>query len=253
MSAVSAERVARSFRRSFASYHAATVPQARIADHLAARLAALGAPARFAQGFEIGCGTGHLTQALRARFGIDRLTLNDLTEGARATAEYHGAEFTPGDARHCDWPPQPDLIASASVIQWLDAPGGLVTRAAQALAPGGWLAISGFGPAQFHELARLGSEAHAPGLIAAGQLADGLPEDVEILDLGERQDVLWFDTPRDVLRHLRETGVNGAASQVWTRARLAQFDADYRALFGTARGVPLTYHPIWIIARRAAS
>ena len=59
MSAVSADRVARSFRRSFASYHAATAPQARIADHLAERLAALGAPARFAQGFEIGCGTGH--------------------------------------------------------------------------------------------------------------------------------------------------------------------------------------------------
>ncbi|MCE5973186.1 methyltransferase domain-containing protein [Sinirhodobacter sp. WL0062] len=250
MSAISAERVARSFRRSFASYHAATGPQARIAEHLAARLAALGAPARFAQGFEIGCGTGHLTQALKERFEFDRLTLNDLTEGACATAKLHGAEFTPGDARDCGWPPQPDLIASASMIQWLEAPGALVAQAARALAPGGWLAISGFGPAQFHELARLGSDARAPGLIAAQHLADALPQGVEILDLGERQEVLWFDTPRDVLRHLRETGVNGAASQVWTRARLARFDSEYRALFGIARGVPLTYHPIWMIARR---
>lgn len=250
MSAVSAERVARSFRRSFASYHAATAPQARIADHLAERLAALGAPARFAQGFEIGCGTGHLTQALRARFGFDRLTLNDLTESAAATAARHEAAFVPGDARQCDWPARPDLIASASVIQWLEAPGALLARAAQALAPGGWLAFSGFGPAQFHELVRLGSRAHAPGLIGAQQLADHLPAGVEILELGARQEVLWFDTPRDVLRHLRDTGVNGAASQVWTRARLERFDATYRALFGTARGVPLSYNPVWIVARR---
>jgi len=250
MTAMGTARVERSFSRSFASYHDTASQQSRIAGDLAARLARHGAPGMFRNGFEIGCGTGHLTRALCRRFSFARLSLNDLVPEAQATAAGFGARFLPGDAREITWPERPDLIASASVIQWMEHPQEFLARAGQALAPGGWLAISGFGPDQYRELADLGSGAHAPGLCHARALAAALPEGFEILDAGEERRALWFDGPRDVLGHLRRTGVNGRAGDVWTRSRLARFCESYLRDFGKDGAVPLSYHPVWIIARK---
>ncbi len=254
MNAMLADRVERSFSRSFQSYHAAASQQQRIAQNLVHSMSGLGAPDTFANAFEIGCGTGHLTHALSKRFGISKLTVNDLMDEARHTAGEVSASFVHGDARKVEWPLSPDLIASASVIQWMEDPMALLRRAALALAPGGWVAVSGFGPDQYRELVQLGSTARAPGLCSARMLATALeaalPGGFDIIKADENRNSLWFETPRHVLRHLRETGVNGKASAIWTRARLSQFSADYLAEFGTKNGVSLTYHPVWIVARK---
>ncbi|MEX0365062.1 MAG: methyltransferase [Ruegeria sp.] len=254
MNALTAERVQRSFARSFQSYHNGATQQARIAQLLARRLAHLGAPVRFAKAFEFGCGTGHLTHALCDRFRIASLTLNDLVPSAAQLANTLNAEFRPGDARIIDWPEAPDLIASASTLQWMEDPEALLARAAHALAPGGWLAVSSYGPAQYQELAALGSTAQAPGLCGPEALANALSATdagwFEILEAKQRTHRLWFDTPRDVLRHLRHTGVNAGASRTWTRAGLARFCDNYTRTFERAGRVPLTHHPVWIIARK---
>ncbi|WP_170461486.1 methyltransferase domain-containing protein [Ruegeria arenilitoris] len=250
MNAMPTDRIRRSFSRSFGSYHCAAGPQARIARALGQRLVDLGAPRQFGTLFEIGCGTGHLTEALHQQFSFTRSTLNDLMAEARDTARRWGADFLQGDIRNVTWPARPDLIASASTVQWLDDPAAVVRRAMHEVAPEGWVAISGFGPDQYAELSALGSAARAPGLCAPDDLAAGIGPEVEILDLWQDRQPLWFDTPLDVLRHLRETGVNGRAAQVWTRADLTDFSTRYRAAFSGPEGVRLTYHPVWIIARK---
>jgi malonyl-CoA O-methyltransferase len=63
---------------------------------------------------------------------------------------------------------------------------------------------------------------------------------------------MWFDSSEAVLRHLRRTGVNGCAASPWTRARLKSFCTSYTARFGMNERVPLTYHPVWLIARKKA-
>ena len=108
MNALTAERVERSFSRSFRSYHDTAGQQAQIAEKLVKDLVRLGAPRRFVNGFEIGCGTGHLTKALRGRFEFGRLTVNDLMPDSRSTAADYGATFVAGDARCIDWPAAPD-------------------------------------------------------------------------------------------------------------------------------------------------
>ncbi|MDA5095326.1 methyltransferase domain-containing protein [Aliiroseovarius sp. KMU-50] len=249
----SADRVGRSFARNFHSYHANATLQAAIAEGLARRLTHHGAPTQFARGFEFGCGTGHLTRALRARFRIDHLTLNDLVQSAANVAREQAADFLPGDIRHLGWPDAPDLIASASTLQWMADPASLVTRAADHLAPGGWLALSGFGPEQYRELATLGSTAQAPGLCHADTLASALASSTGEYIIHEargRIQRLWFTSPQEVLRHLRQTGVNGAAREVWTKARLQEFCAGYRHRFEQDGRVPLTYHPTWLIAQK---
>ncbi|SLN56084.1 biotin biosynthesis protein BioC [Roseovarius albus] len=252
MTPVTIDRVERSFGRSFQSYASSASQQARIARHLARRLCDLGAPDHFHNTFEFGCGTGNLTRALQEHFTFGDRTLNDLTAEARETAKAFDASFLPGDVRDILWPRTPDLIASASTIQWLDNPEQIVLRAAQELAPGGWLAISSFGPQQYCELAELGSTAGAPGLRGAQDLTQSLANDpiISIHEYDEDYHQLWFDSPTDVLKHLRKTGVNAGAAQGWTRANLNQFYDQYLEKFGTAQGVPLTYHATWVIARK---
>ncbi|WP_341485691.1 methyltransferase domain-containing protein [Thioclava sp. GXIMD4215] len=250
MSALLSQRVQRSFSRSFHSYHEAACPQARIADLLVGALARAGAPARFGSVLELGCGTGHLTARLQRQFECPQMTLNDLSPAACQTARQYGATFLCGDALALDWPEVPSLIASASMIQWLPDPLALVRRAARALPEGGWLALSGFGPGHFRELSALGSQAQAPGLCPRHALAAAVAPDLDVLACGEDLSPLYFPSPREVLRHLRRTGVNGQARQSWTRARLARFEAAYRQQFGTAQGVSLTYQAVWIVARK---
>lgn len=250
MNATFAERVQRSFRRSFSTYHDEADQQAWVARRLVEDLRRSGAPKRFGTAFELGCGTGHLTRLLCRDFGFDSLRLNDLAPEGRFTAEAAGASFVGGDAMQVAWPDRLGLLASASMIQWLDDPAAALGRAAEALAPGGWLAISGFGPQQYRELAQIGSAARAPGLCRPEDLAAAVKGKLEVVMTGERLRQSYFPSPRQVLHHLRKTGVNGRAQRIWTRSALAQFTADYLRDFETGAGVPLTYHPVWIIARK---
>lgn len=250
MNADMAERVQRSFSRSFRTYHDSASQQAKIAERLVTDLRNCGAPQHFASALEFGCGTGHLTQRLHGAFGFGRLTVNDLSPEAQETAAAFGAEFLCGDAETLAWPGQPDLIASASMIQWVADPAAFLRRAATALAPGGWLAVSGYGPEQYRELVRIGSAAKAPGLCPPGDLAMALQDDLDIVATGEAVQQMHFTSPRKVLEHLRNTGVNGRAQKVWTRSSLREFTTEYARRFHSAAGVSLTYHPTWVIARK---
>lgn len=245
-----AERVQRSFSRSFETYHDTASQQAWVANQLVTELRRLGTPDRFASAFELGCGTGHLTRRLRQSFGFDTLCLNDLAPQARETADAAGATFVAGDAREVAWPEGIDLLASASMIQWMDDLAPLLKRATRALAPGGWLAISGFGPEQFRELTHIGTSARAPGLCRPEDLVAAVDGRLEVLAMGEDLRQSHFASPRGVLEHLRKTGVNGRAQKTWTKSTLAQFTTDYIRHFETSKGVSLTYHPVWMIARK---
>jgi hypothetical protein len=48
---------------------------------------------------------------------------------------------------------------------------------------------------------------------------------------------------------MKQTGVNGIPGKVWTKSDLNRFEEDYIDLFGTELGVPLTYQPIYFIAK----
>ncbi|MGB0900138.1 methyltransferase domain-containing protein [Halocynthiibacter sp.] len=244
-----ADHVEHSFSRSFQTYHNCARQQAQVADHLACRLSVHTPNRRFKNGLEIGCGTGHLTRALLRHFSFDTLSLNELVQDARGVADDAGAAFLPGDIREIPWPDHPDLITAASVIQWMENPGDLLRHATEALAPGGWLAVSGFGAKQYQELPQADGSQRAPGLCSPQDLAE-CSDGLEILECQEDVRQIWFDTPLQVLRHLRQTGVNAGKSRHWTRRDLNQFCDRYDQRYAVQNRVPLTYHPTWIIARK---
>jgi malonyl-CoA O-methyltransferase len=71
---------------------------------------------------------------------------------------------------------------------------------------------------------------------------------------------LSFEDPMKVLYHLKQTGVNGLSAQsslypkhekqTWTRRDLQHFCERYTQEFTQGTSVSLTYHPIYIIAKK---
>ncbi len=249
-------RIRRSFRRGQATYHRHAVAQQEIARRLVAMLTEAGAPGRFDTAAEFGCGTGLLTGQLLDQFDIDYLTLNDLVpEAAPELAQIIQqanvtTEFAAGPIEAINLPDQLDLITSASTVQWVADIPALMTRLRHHLRPGGWLALSGFGHRQFQELRTLGSAAAAPSYVDADEWRDVLPVGLEVIAVAQAPVVLEFASAIELLRHLRETGVNGQADGRWSRSTLTEFEARYRARFGHNGQLPLTYDAVWVIARR---
>jgi hypothetical protein len=64
---------------------------------------------------------------------------------------------------------------------------------------------------------------------------------------------MYFDSPLEVLKHIKATGVNSLHRQVWTPGRLRRFVDDYKQIFSDENdSVKLTYHPIILICKNAA-
>jgi len=247
-------RVQTSFARGLPSYHDHAQAQARIArtlaDHLQIAKFRVESQNTFENVLEFGCGTGHLTRQLCNAFNIETLHLNDLVPDCATLAAPLAQSFVAGPIQDIELPRHLDLIASASTVQWIEDLPGLMHRLTDHLRPGGWLALSSFAPAHFPELATLGSGSAAPSYVTPTDWQAMLPRDIDIHHLAEAKDVMRFASPRDVLRHLRATGVNGKAEGRWTRARLNEFEDRYADLFGDGSTVSLTYAPVWLIARK---
>ncbi len=101
---------------------------------------------------EIGCGTGIATEPF-ARRGF-RVTALEPGAAMGAVARRRLAGFADVEIRQCtfeDWPLEPEafaLVTSAQAFHWV-APEARFTRTADALRPGGWLAV--FANAPDHE------------------------------------------------------------------------------------------------------
>ena len=77
-----------------------------------------------------------------------------------------------------------------------------------------------------------------------------MEQDFELLWCDDFNVILDFDTPLDVLKHLKYTGVTATNQKNWTRKNLNKFIDDYLQAFSLPSGkVQLTYHPLFFIAR----
>lgn len=137
-------------------------------------------------------------------------------------------------------------IFSASTIQWFNSPGTFLSECARVLAPGGWLVLSSFVMGNFHEINSVaGIGLQLPPLKGWRTL---VPDSLEVLTIQEQTVPLTFDTPRQVLDHMRATGVNnvnfGAAPHVTARTIMERYPRDLQGK------CTLTYRPFYLIARK---
>ena len=242
--------------RSYAEYaQAQTVIASRLCSLLSAVL--LEEPRRV---LEVGCGTGTFTRRFLEQFRPEEMVLNDICpEVEEALADLLTPQagestpqisFTAGDAELCSLPGDRDLIVSCSVLQWFEDPGAFIARCRTLVRGGGCIALTTFGPDNLQEVTAVTGTglSYLPlgwlhGLLDEAGLRTVLAEDEHL--------TLHFSSPTEVLRHLKHTGVTGVTRTSWTRGRLAEFSAEYSSRYGDGDGsVPLTYHPVYLIARK---
>lgn len=201
---------------------------------------------------EIGVGSGLLTDALFEHFSVDTLYLNDLYDNIQANAlpKDVDANYLIGDIGMIDLPKTLDGVISSSALQWIYPPDVLFKRVFQTLTAGGFFAASTFVEGNLSEIQALtgrGLPYDTPKqlmvrLNQAGFMIDEFKAD---------EQVLYFDSPMAVLRHLKATGVTavGTEQACWSKQSLAKFCQNYQQ-FHTDAGYTLTYRPLLFVAHK---
>lgn len=90
---------------------------------------------------DLGCGPGHLTSALSARWPAAQVTAFDSSAEMVAAARDRGVDAERLDAR--DWapPPDTDVVITNAVLHWLPEHPDLLRRWTAALPAGAWFAM----------------------------------------------------------------------------------------------------------------
>lgn len=206
-------------------------------------------PKKMKQVFEVGCGSGNLTHLLQHRFDIAHYIINDLYPEVM--------DFIPqpvtlylGDAEEIDFPQYNNMVVSSSALQWMQNLEQVFQKIQHSISLQGWLCFSIFGQDNLKEIKALtGQGLKYP---SKNELCILLEKNgFEVLHHEEQHIVLDFLHPHDVLKHLKATGVTATSSDFrWTKKSLQDFYSGYEEFSLDNQRYPITYHPIYIIARR---
>ncbi len=235
------------FARSLKTYTDNASVQHQIADRLISELIEA-AGHYFPRIMEIGCGSGLFTRLINDKLRFERLFLNDLVDDCRFVADTVPAgEFISGDIETIDSLPQDiNLVVSNAVFQWFHDMPATLSRLAAVMQPGAMLAFSTFGPDNLSEVSSItGSSLEYMPLY---ELKEILSDNFEVITCYEKWYFLEFQSPVDVLKHLKQTGVTAISNQSWTKSDMAAFCDEYNSKFNTENGVVLSYHPVIVVA-----
>jgi len=226
----------RSFDRAAAGYDESAVLQAEVRQQLLARLDYVTLAPDVV--LDVGCGTGHASRALAARYPSARTVALDLAEGMLRQARRHGSGLLVcGDAMRLPLADASvDLVFSSLTLQWCTDLDGVFAEFRRVLRPHGLLNFTTFGPDTLFELR--GAWGQADGLVHVSEFADmhdvgdglvraGLAEPV--LDV-ERFTLTYLDV-FGLMRDLKAIGAHNAAAQrprgLTGRGRLLAMQAAY--------------------------
>lgn len=191
---------------------------------------------------EIGCGSGTLSRLIAREAPMASITLWDLAAPCPAGLPRRV------DFRQCDAELQiprmragsVDLIFSASTMQWFNSPDRFLYHCARVLRPGGMALLSTFTIGNMHQISDITGKGLP--LMKPEQLIEMASRHLHVLYTENWTRDLDFDSPLDVLRHLRLTGVNSLGGEAINPMKLVRrypmmLDGRYH----------LTYSPMIII------
>lgn len=246
-------RVTQRFSKCGDSYNRAAVAQQKIATtlmHLFSTAAGLNDDYMLeGDVLEVGCGNGTLTSLYTSRIAPGCiLRLWDIA--AVDTSKYApDGRFSQCDAEVAirKFPSRSlAYIFSSSTLQWFNSPASFLRECERVLIPGGYLIISSFVQNNLSELSQ--TIGHGLSLPSASGWQAMIPEGFAIHACQSSTLTLNFKSPREIIEHLRDTGVNALATEgsriSMVRRLLADYPSNNEGLY------PLTYKPIFIIARR---
>lgn len=248
-------RVSRSFKAGADTYVAASSVQQEIAHTLYSLFQRVYQSDQDNAGYsingdilEIGPGHGALTSLYSPHRGQGSMTLWDLVdmrpEGCPDDAIFHACDAevairrTPSRSIAC--------IFSSSTIQWFNSPSSFIKECERVLMPDGYLVLSTFCANNIEEF----TQASGVGLNLPSQRQWQAMFSPAMTIYVCQASILTktFDSPRDVLKHVRDTGVNALAHGPQATVLARKVLTNYP--LGSDSKYHLTYRPIFIIARR---
>lgn len=241
---ISREKLRRRFRRAMRHYDKAAVVQRRMAERLAEVLAEISP--FYSRVLEIGAGTGFFTRAAKERFSWSFYLACDLLPECAPFLEPLGVHFVVANGEDPSWVRGPfDLVVSNAVFQWFEDLGKSLASLAERLGSGGLLAFTTFGPNTMREIPRK----LPPGLLPLSHLSALKPPGLKEVRVFSWEEVLYFEGPLAVLRHIRETGALGGLPAKWSLKALKAWQKTYER-YKVEKGYPLTFEPLLVIWQR---
>lgn len=243
--------IAERFSKAIGTYTREADIQQQIAEKMTVLLQQHLLTSSFGKVVEFGCGTGNYSRMLYQAFQPEQLLLNDICNEMKICCTdllNKGAIFLSGDAETLPFPENTELITSCSTLQWFDNPEIFFYHCNNYLSRNGYLAFTTFGEENMKEIRHI--TGHGLPYRSLAQLKSALTPLYDIIHSEEELFVQRFGTPLQVLYHLKETGVTGTGKHHWTRRKLNHFCQEYTRLFNDGSSVALTYHPIYIIAKK---
>lgn len=201
--------------------------------------------------FEIGCGTGILSALLANKFNSAQFVFNDIVCKAQDyiksinTNNYH---FIMGDIEEILFPENCDLVISGSALQWLTDFPAFVNKTSQALKNKGLLIYNTYGDNNFTEIKTITGSGIS--YTSTSEIIETLNQKFDVISVESENITLYFDSPLDVLKHMKQTGTNAISREKWTPADFNRFTNEYTKFFYTEKGYSLTYNPVYIVARK---
>lgn len=197
---------------------------------------------------EIGCGTGFLTEKLDY-LNAKKLFLNDICPEVSRIIKLKNLEyaFIIGDAEEVDFPSNLDLIISANTIQWLTNIETFFEKSAQALNSDGKLIFSTFVKGNYTEITKIfGSSLEYK---TVNEITNSAKKHFYVQTTTEDTITVYFSTLKEILSHIKNTGVNALSTNKLTKSALTKAEKEYEKL-RTEKGLPLTYEPAYFVLKK---
>jgi len=251
-------QVAASFSRAAESYDGVAALQRAVGAELLARLPAELNPPRW---LDLGCGTGHFSRALAARFPQATGLALDIAEGMLRHAQPLGGarHFVAGDAERLPLKSQTSgLLFSSLAVQWCADFAAVLGEAERVLQPGGIFAFTSLCVGTLQELRD--SWQAVDGLVHVNRFrhfedyqrlcaASGL----RVLSLETRPQVLHYPDLRSLTHELKALGAHnlnpGRPGGLTGRARIRALVEAYER-FRQPQGLPATYRVVYGVLRK---
>lgn len=238
--------VKNSFKKNLKTYD----ENARVQKFMAEELVQLLPKQSFDAIFEIGMGTGLLTKLIAEKLEYKEYYANDIVSECNKYLKkiVPEATFFEGDMEEIEFPERFDMVISNATLQWADDTKNLSKKIKGLLKEEGFFTFSTFGMDNFLEL----KEITGIGLkyYSLEELREFFKDDFEIVELKEEKKVLYFKNFRDVLNHIRLTGVNGVCCRKMSFLELRTAEKKYKEFYFSDQGLKLTYNPIFVVLKK---
>lgn len=230
------------FEKSFLTYSENAIVQQIMAKKLVDELCKIRND--FSNVLELGSGTGVLTKEIVQKVLFKKYFANDLVEKSKKYLMQIVPDvlFYAGNALKIKPSQKPDLIISNAMFQWFKNLEKVSDHCKLLLEKDGILAFTTFSKDNFKEIKELcGLSLEYKSL---DEITKILEQNFKILYKEEFTHKLKFNTPLELLAHMKKTGVNSLTSRHWTFKEVKEFCNDYKEKYPE---ITLTYSPIVII------